>query len=97
MAKHRWVYVNGEAVEVDIAYVAEPRPGAPAVSGDTASFQSPIDGKWYHGRKGMREHCAKHDVVPTAELKGLAPKPAHTPPPVDKHRIHYEMRKRGLL
>lgn len=38
---------------------------------DLPDFVSPIDGKTYSGRAGMREHCAKHDVVPTADLKGL--------------------------
>lgn len=34
-------------------------------------FVSPIDGKHYSGRAGMREHNKRHDVVPNAELKGL--------------------------
>ncbi len=38
---------------------------------DLPDFVSPIDGKRYSGRAGMREHCKVHDVVPNAELKGL--------------------------
>lgn len=38
---------------------------------DLPDFTSPIDGKRYSGRAGLREHCARHDVVPNAELKGL--------------------------
>lgn len=38
---------------------------------DMPDFVSPIDGKLYSGRAGMREHCARHDVVPNADLKGL--------------------------
>lgn len=42
-----------------------------AIMGDLPDFVSPIDGKLYSGRAGMREHCRRHDVVPNAELKGL--------------------------
>jgi hypothetical protein len=38
---------------------------------DLPDFISPIDGKRYSGRAGLRDHCARHDVVPNAELKGL--------------------------
>jgi hypothetical protein len=38
---------------------------------DLPDFVSPIDGKVYSGRRGMRDHCARHDVVPTADLAGL--------------------------
>ena len=38
---------------------------------DLPDFVSPIDGKSYSGRAGLREHCKRHDVVPNAELKGL--------------------------
>ena len=41
------------------------------VMGDLPDFVSPIDGSLVRGRAGMREHCRKHDVVPTADLKGL--------------------------
>ena len=45
----------------------------PAVLGDLPDFVSPIDQKVYSGRAGLREHCRVHDVVPTADLKGLPP------------------------
>jgi hypothetical protein len=38
---------------------------------DLPDFVSPIDGKTYSGRAGLRDHCARHNVVPNAELKGL--------------------------
>jgi hypothetical protein len=41
------------------------------VLGDLPGFRSPIDGTFVEGRVALREHCKKHDVVPTAELKGL--------------------------
>lgn len=38
---------------------------------DLPDFVSPIDGKSYSGRTGLREHCRRHDVVPNGDLKGL--------------------------
>ena len=52
---------------------------APAILGDMAPFVSPIDGTVVEGRKAFREHCLKHDVVPTQELKGLPTKPMVMP------------------
>ena len=48
---------------------------------------SPIDGQLVSGRAGLREHCKKHGVVPTAELKGLPPKQAqYSAPPSEAYR-----------
>ena len=35
------------------------------IAPDLPDFVSPIDGKWYSGRAGLREHCAKHGVTYT--------------------------------
>ena len=53
-----------------------------AVLGDVPDFVSPIDGSVVSGRAGLREHCKKHHVVPTADLKGLPLKQfnQNTPP-----------------
>ena len=40
---------------------------------DVPDFVSPIDGTVVRGRAGIREHCRLHNVVQTAELKGLPP------------------------
>jgi hypothetical protein len=50
--------------------------GYATVLPDLPDFVSPIDGKLYSGRAGLRDHCARHNVVPTADLKGLPPLPA---------------------
>lgn len=68
MTRKRWVYINGEAHEISDDYVP-----TPMVMADLPSFVSPIDGKTYSGRAGMREHCAKHNVVPLDEMKGVKP------------------------
>jgi hypothetical protein len=49
---------------------------APTVMGDLPDFVSPIDNTVVSGRAGMREHCKRHNVVPTADLAGLPPKPS---------------------
>jgi hypothetical protein len=38
---------------------------------------------------GLRDHCRRHNVVPTAELAGLPPKPAvmaHQPTPQERQQ-----------
>lgn len=47
------------------------RRGGVTILPDLPDFVSPIDGKRYSGRAGLREHCRRHDVVPNADLKGL--------------------------
>jgi hypothetical protein len=95
------VYVDGQAHEVPLDYVAEPRAGYPHVRGDLPDFVSPIDGKTYSGRVGLREHCRLHNVVPTADLQGLPPKPAVAPYVPDRaairERVVHEVRRRKML
>jgi hypothetical protein len=61
---------------------------------DLPDFVSPIDGKRYSGRAGLREHCATHNVVPVADLAGLPPKPAHQLPTYTKREV--EARRENL-
>jgi hypothetical protein len=44
------------------------------------------------GRAGLREHCKKYDVVPTADLAGLPPKPANMPYQPDRAAIREAVR-----
>lgn len=77
MTRRCWVYIDGVAYEKG----TEPTPAGsayPSIMPDLPDFVSPIDGKAYSGRTGLREHCAKHNVVPTADCAGL---PFHQPPP----------------
>lgn len=93
MARNRWIYINGEAIPADdYEALARARGHAeegrrPTIAPDLPDFRSPIDGKWYSGRAGMREHCAKHNVVPTADLAGLPPKPSYHVPERSKREI----------
>lgn len=72
MTRRSYVQINGVLYERG----TEPRSGGPAVQGpailpDQPDFVSPIDGKRYSGRVGMRDHNARHDVVSNRDLVGL--------------------------
>jgi len=74
MARRSFVQINGVLYERGVDTIPEldnGRPGSHAIMGDLPDFVSPIDGSVVRGRAGMREHCKRHDVVPTADLKGL--------------------------
>jgi hypothetical protein len=65
---------------------------------DLPDFVSPIDGRTYSGRAGMREHNKRHDVVPNEDLKGLPTLTANsdTRSPEEK-RYYAEQRKRLII
>ena len=74
MTRSSWVYDPDKKTLVPKhEFVSPTREAGYVVLGDQPDFVSPIDGKLYSGRAGMREHCRIHDVVPNAELKGLPP------------------------
>jgi len=75
MARRSWVYIDGVAYERGVDAIPERDSRGRVIAPDLPDFVSPIDGKVYSGRAGLREHCAKHDVVPTADLAGLPPLP----------------------
>jgi hypothetical protein len=93
VARSRWIYINGVGIPADdyealAAARGHTEPGGSVrIMPDLPDFVSPIDGKRYSGRAGLREHCAKHNVVPTADLAGLPPKPTHWTPPVSKRDV----------
>lgn len=72
MSRATWVYdpETKSMIPKEEFYSNRPTTGVIFMP-DLPDFTSPIDGKRYSGRAGMREHCARHDVVPNAELKGL--------------------------
>ena len=74
MAKQSYIQIGGKLIDKS-TLVHQDAQGAPAILGDVPDFVSPIDGTLVSGRAGLREHCRRHDVVPTAELAGLPPKP----------------------
>jgi hypothetical protein len=78
MARKSYVQIDGRLYDKD-SLRGSGTPGAPAILGDLPDFVSPIDGQVVSGRAGLRDHCRRHGVVPTAELKGLPPKPVNLP------------------
>jgi hypothetical protein len=71
MTRRSYVQIDG------VLYEKGTEPGTsgigtgPSILPDLPDFVSPIDGRSYSGRTGLREHCRRHDVVPNADLKGL--------------------------
>lgn len=62
MSRRRWVYVEGEAIEVGADYAPEPK--GPLVFGDLPSYQSPIDNHWVDGRVARREDLKRNGCRP---------------------------------
>lgn len=70
-------YENNELVWAE--QTTEKSHAAPYIIPDITPVQSSIDGSMISSRAQMREHCKKHDVVPTEELKGLPTKKFQEP------------------
>lgn len=71
MTRRSYIQIDGVLYEKGTEPFQSASRAGPAIMSDLPDFVSPIDGKQYSGRTGLREHCRKHDVVPNAELKGL--------------------------
>ena len=79
MSRATYVIRDGKCVE---KHLAEPlnypaSDGATSFIPDIVPFVSPIDGTVINSRTQYRDHCKRHDVVPTAELAGLSAKPTY--------------------
>jgi len=77
MARRSFVQIGGKLYERGVDQIPGMdigQGGSHTVMGDIPDFVSPIDGSVVRGRAGIREHCKRHGVVPTAELAGLPPK-----------------------
>jgi len=87
MPRYRAIYDReGKAREYTDGVLTWIRPGLEEeeqkrrhhfIQADYEEFISPIDRTVVRGRAAYRKHCKEHDVVPTAELKGLPTKPLH--------------------
>jgi len=72
--------------------------GGVAILPDLPDFVSPIDGRSYSGRAGLREHCRRHDVVPNADLAGLPTLQVNSDQrPVEQRRADAAERKRIMI
>jgi len=73
MTRSSWVFdkEQGKLVPKHEFHAREAEKAGYVVLPDLPDFVSPIDGKRYSGRAGLREHCKIHNVVPNADLQGL--------------------------
>ncbi len=78
MARKSYIQINGVLIDKSDHEALQKALGELPINERHASFVpdlpdfvSPIDGKTYSGRAGMREHCKRHGVVSNLELKGL--------------------------
>jgi hypothetical protein len=74
MTRRSFIQLGGVLYEKGVDEIPDDAAGlgrSATVMGDLPDFVSPIDGSVVSGRAGLREHCKKHHVVPTADLKGL--------------------------
>ena len=100
MARKSYVQIGLELIDKEdheaLARARGQQSGAPrySVMPDLPDFISPIDGKSYSGRAGLREHCVTHNVVPVEDLAGLPPAPAYKLPTYTKREV--EARKENL-
>ena len=85
MARKSYIQIGGKLYDKS-EMVYQDAPVAPAILGDSPDFISPIDGTLVSGRAGLRDHCKRHDVVPTEELRGLPPKPLYSNQISEQHR-----------
>lgn len=93
MTRRSFVQLNGKLYERGVDEIPEQERKSATVLGDLPSFVSPIDGSVVSGRAGLREHCRKHGVVPTAELAGMPAKPANQPYQPDSAGIRDAIRR----
>ena len=95
MAKQSFVQINGVLYDKSLPLPegAGESTRSHTVMGDLPDFVSPIDGSVVSGRAGLREHCKKHGVVPTADLKGLPFKQANQEYQPDRAGIRDAIRR----
>ena len=69
--KKSYVQIDGVLYEKGSEPNSHASSNGTMVIGDQPDFVSPLDGKVYSGRAGMRDHCARHNVVNNRDLVGL--------------------------
>jgi hypothetical protein len=97
-----WIYKeDGTVIEKGTGYQMERRSDGTMFVADLPEFKSPIDGKMYSGRAGLREHNRRHNVINNEELKGLPQATVNTAPKIDRAAIREQIirsaRANGIL
>ena len=89
-----WIYhSDGTVTEKGTGAVAQRTANGVMFVPDLPEFRSPIDGKTYSGRAGLREHNRIHNVVNNEELKGLPLDTMNKAPQIDRAAIRGELIK----
>ena len=87
MTRRRWIYKNGDAIEVSPDY-DEGQTG-PIVFGDLPGYQSPVTGLWVEGRRARREDLKRTGSRPfegiEQERKEAARQEAYREQRLDAH------------
>lgn len=97
-----WIYhADGTVTEKGSGQVMGRAASGTMFTPDLPEFRSPIDGKTYSGRAGLREHNRIHNVVNNEELKGLPTETMNKAPTIDRAAIRQQIihaaRQQGLL
>lgn len=85
-----WVETGGPEHQ---AYLAGATNDKATFIPDEGTFVSPIDGKTYSGKAGMREHNARHNVINNRDLAGLPTGVNTGPPPPRTEREREKLRR----
>jgi len=64
---------------------------------DLPDFHSPVDGRHYSGRAGMREHNLRNSVVPVEDLKGLPYLTTDTDVRSSQEKRDYAQKRKELI
>lgn len=103
MSRKGWIYhADGTVTEKGVRGAEAPAtPQIPFFVGDEGEFVSPIDGKTYSGRAGMREHNKRHNVVNNRDLQGLPYEQVRRDVPPDRRAVKQAlietMKRKGFL
>jgi len=94
VARKGWIYhADGTVTEKGTGAVTQRTVNGVMFVPDLPEFRSPIDGKTYSGRAGLREHNRIHNVVNNEELKGLPVDTMNKTPQIDRAAIRSEIIK----
>jgi hypothetical protein len=95
--KRSYIQIDGVLYEKGTEPRRESVAYGPTIIRDIEPFISPIDRTVVSSRSGIRDHCARHNVVQTDELKGMKP-PSHQPKPAEvRQAIVDTMYRKGYL
>lgn len=79
MSRHRYIWHNGEIVELDLNAPRPPRKG-PYIMRDQGEYRSVITGEMITSRSQHREHLRQHNCIEVGNEMPQRAAPATLPP-----------------